>query len=554
MVVGALAVAGGLAYWQLAGSKSAPAAPTTGQRQLKVRIAYLEERLEILSANLAKPAAKGSVELERRLTEEAVSRQSELMRLRPTPQPADGVRLAEWQARLGDAKARDWGRQSLELETASEELLRQKQQAAAVQKLKEALRLQREINGSLADPALKNLGRETRLEQEAERIEAEPLLAEAAQSLTQARAAVASGQWNEALRLFGRARDVQRTLNREYARTRFANLLAVDGIEAEMAALSATEAHDQLERLVQQAAAAPDPAEADRLLTAAAGRQKIINEQFAQSRFVSMERLAQIEEERQSVRARAAMEEVRELDRRSAGHRRRRELSQSQQLIAQALERLAAIAAQLPKARGIDEGLRQRLNYLNLRQADLVQIQDQTYELLLPLPGHGQIALLKTEVTQELFGRVMDTNPSRNVGRQLPVDSLTYGEAEEFCRRLGWVMGATVRLPTGAEFRAAIGDAAATSANAWGAENTPGQSQPAGQKPANPLGFHDLLGNLAEWLAAAGDTATLAGGSFTESRAQLRALPERPAVKTERARTTGMRVVVELDLKAQAGG
>ena len=553
LVAGTVVIAGALVYWQQAGPKPAPVIPTATQKQLQAKIAYLEERLQILTENLAKPEAKASVEVERRLIEEAVSRQGELMRIRPTPLPADEVRLTEWQTRLGDTNARDWSRLSLELETVAGELLKQKQVPAAVEKLKEALRLQREINGSLANPALKNFGRESRLEQEAERIEAEPLKADAACFLAAARAAVATGQWTEALRLFGRARDIQQKLNREYARTRFTDLLVVDRIEAEMATLSATEAHDQLEQLVQQAAAAKDPDAADRLLAAAADRQRIINEQFAKSRFVSMERLAQIEEERQTLRARPTLDEVRELTRRSGEHLLRRELFQSQQLIARALEKLEATAAQLPKARGIDEDLRQRLNYLNLRQADLVQIQDQTYDLLLPLPGHAQCALLKTEVTQDLFARVMNTNPSRNAGRQLPVDSVTYAEAEEFCRRLGWVMGATVRLPTAAEFRAAVGDAAATSASAWGIENSPGKSQPAGQKPANPLGFHDLLGNLAEWLSAPGDTATLAGGSFTESRAQLRALPQRLAVKTERARTNGLRVVVELDLAAPAG-
>jgi formylglycine-generating enzyme required for sulfatase activity len=132
------------------------------------------------------------------------------------------------------------------------------------------------------------------------------------------------------------------------------------------------------------------------------------------------------------------------------------------------------------------------------------------------------------------------------------VDSVTHAEAGEFCQRLGWVLGATVRLPTEPEFRQAVGNAAATAVNAWGLENGPGKSQPAGEKPANLLGFHDLLGNVAEWLAAdaGADTALVAGGSFAESRGQLQALPMRRAPKIERARTNGFRVVVEIDLAA----
>ncbi|MBI2496411.1 MAG: SUMF1/EgtB/PvdO family nonheme iron enzyme [Opitutae bacterium] len=170
---------------------------------------------------------------------------------------------------------------------------------------------------------------------------------------------------------------------------------------------------------------------------------------------------------------------------------------------------------------------------------------------MLPLPGSGSLALLRTEVSQELFARVMNANPSRNAGRALPVDSVTWTEAGEFCRRLGWVLGTTVRLPTEAEFRAAVGDHVATATHAWGLENGPGRSSPTGAKPANTSGFHDLLGNVAGWLAAdAGDTAVLAGGSFTESRGQLQALPLRRAPKSGRERTNGFRVVVEVDLTA----
>ncbi len=514
-------------------------------------IAYLEGRIAILTDNLSRLGADAPLAEQRKLLEEIVERQSRLRRIRPVPLPQDEVRLAEWQARLGNALARELSRQSQGLETSANALLAQ-DRPAAVQKLKEALRLQQEVNAGLADPSLKNYAREARLQKEAEQLEAEPLQAEEQGLLAAARASVKSGRWTEALEQFGRARDIQLKLNREYARTRFSDLLAIDRLDAEMASLSAAGAHEQLEALVaraNEAAAAQKTEEADRLLAEAAARQKLINEQFAQSRFVSMERLERIEADRQTLRVRALLAEVGELDRTTAGHLRRRELFQAQLLIRQALEKLEAAVTQSPKARGIGEELRQRLKYLGLRQAELVQIQDQTYDLLLPLPGQERFAMLRTEVPQSLYAQVMTGNPSRNPGRDLPVDSVTFAEAGEFCRRLGWVLGATVRLPAEAEFRAAVGNATATAANAWGLENGPGKSQPTGGKPVNAHGFHDLLGNVAEWLAAdAGDTAMVAGGSFAESRGQLQALPMRRTPKTERARTNGFRVVVELDL------
>jgi hypothetical protein len=50
-------------------------------------------------------------------------------------------------------------------------------------------------------------------------------------------------------------------------------------------------------------------------------------------------------------------------------------------------------------------------------------------------------------VPQVLFSLVLNANPSRNAGRTRAVDSVSYVEALEFCRRLGWVLGTAVRLP-----------------------------------------------------------------------------------------------------------
>jgi len=50
------------------------------------------------------------------------------------------------------------------------------------------------------------------------------------------------------------------------------------------------------------------------------------------------------------------------------------------------------------------------------------------------------------EVTQQQFEAVMKSNPSRNTGAQLPVDRVTWHEANTFCRKVG------KHLPTEAEW------------------------------------------------------------------------------------------------------
>lgn len=553
-IVLVVAGVGSVIFWRIQASAAAAARPTLAQAEINQKVLELDARLRAIRESLYDLGPEGAPNMQRALIEEAVTRQNELMRLRPSADGEDAIRLHEWQTKLDDLNAESWNRESRALEEQAQQLASQKKMAEAVQNLKEALRLQRQINASSARQTAKNYSRESRLQQEAERMEAEPLLEEVRLATEAARKAVAAGEWTAAVSAFERARATQQKLNEDYPRTRFANTLAVERIDAELATLGATEAHEALLGLLKQARAAAEAGrdeEIDALLDQAVARQKTINEQFAKSRFVSMERFDEIEVERQTLHARGPLREVGELDRQATEHLRRRELFQAQKLITEALQKIETTARQYPKATGVDEALKQRLSYLNLRQAELVQIQDQLYDLLAPLPGNGRVAFLKTEVPQALFLRVMNSNPSRNAGRQLPVDSVTWSEAEEFCRRLGWVLGATVRLPTQVEFVAATGPVKAALAHAWTAGNSAGRTQPAGQKPANAAGFHDLLGNVAEWLADnTEEKAVLAGGSYTDDFAGVEAVPTKSAVKAERVRTQGFRVVVEIDLAA----
>src|SRR5262249_23632724 len=58
----------------------------------------------------------------------------------------------------------------------------------------------------------------------------------------------------------------------------------------------------------------------------------------------------------------------------------------------------------------------------------------------------------KYEVTQEQFTAVMGRNPSQFEGPNLPVDRVTWVEADAFCKRLSTLTGKTFRLPTEAEW------------------------------------------------------------------------------------------------------
>ncbi len=114
------------------------------------------------------------------------------------------------------------------------------------------------------------------------------------------------------------------------------------------------------------------------------------------------------------------------------------------------------------------------------------------------------------EVTQGLWSAVMGENPSRWRGDEaLPVESVTWTEAQEFCMLLSQLTGKRFRLPTEAEWEyAARGgedyafagcDRRGLDDCAWYCVNSEGRTHVVGSRGANAYGLYDMSGNVAEW-------------------------------------------------------
>ena len=185
----------------------------------------------------------------------------------------------------------------------------------------------------------------------------------------------------------------------------------------------------------------------------------------------------------------------------------------------------------------------------------------------------------KSEITQSQWQAVMGNNPShfRRAGNDAPVESVSWDDCREFCRRLCEAEGVpegTYRLLTEAEWEYCC-RAGALSAYcfgddprrlveyAWyGSEDSASSAPyPAGMKKPNAWGLHDMHGNVYEWCydlyarypetaatdptgPARGAVRVLRGGVFCTSADNCRSASRAWAEPEEPWKWRGLRVLV----------
>lgn len=122
----------------------------------------------------------------------------------------------------------------------------------------------------------------------------------------------------------------------------------------------------------------------------------------------------------------------------------------------------------------------------------------------------------KFEITQRQWKAVMQHNLSAHKGKELPVENVSWLDANEFCNRLSRLTGRQYRLPGEAEWeyacragtttRYSFGDEITTQvANYWDIENVDRQEDPiilrtttVGSFYPNDFGLYDMHGNVYE--------------------------------------------------------
>lgn len=122
--------------------------------------------------------------------------------------------------------------------------------------------------------------------------------------------------------------------------------------------------------------------------------------------------------------------------------------------------------------------------------------------------------------------------PDRGFGHEgFPAISMSFKNAQEFCKWLSAQTGRTYRLPTEAEWEhaaragsekkdttaGAVPDGSKLEDCAWLESNAADAPHPAGKKKPNAWGLCDMLGNVAEWVTDKDGNPVVKGGSFRDA-------------------------------------
>jgi len=179
------------------------------------------------------------------------------------------------------------------------------------------------------------------------------------------------------------------------------------------------------------------------------------------------------------------------------------------------------------------------------------------------------------EVTQAQYEQVMGVNPSKYKGADNPVETVSWEDAVEFCRKLSELpaekaAGNVYRLPTEAEWEYACRAGTTTKYSfgddesdfgeyGWYRENSGRTTHQVGSKLPNAWGLYDMYGNVWEWCqdwhgdypsgavtdpagATSGSDRVIRGGGWNDPAVDCRSASRYRIIPSVRVSSGGFRV------------
>jgi hypothetical protein len=433
--------------------------------------------------------------------------------------------------------------------------------AGAIVELRRAVEAERLIESRWFFSGYADVGKIARLDTRLRRLEAEPLRAKTQALEAQAEVAFTAGRLDEAVKGMGEAIETEQAfvgkyrdvLDTEFARverlsirqeTMRSHPLYLQTVAAEA---SAAEAIKGYAKAISGAAQEVQATLAVQAFERALLAQAQLKQEFPRSAWATVVREAAFAKQRNRWRSAGSLQDVETRAQTMAKYLRAGQAAEALDLARALREKLTRVEAENPGVVPPEDAMRRQLEYIVTHAATIQVILPKLDQLVAPVAG-SSIRMMKQEISQGFYSTVMGANPSASMRENLPVESVAYADAQAFCEALGWMCGRSIRLPTVAEYKAAMGDLALPpgAKNAWTFDNTDGVSaRPVGSSQPTGAGYFDLLGNVEEWAQAEAtdDFASVVGGSV--NWVPVSGLPLRKALKREKSRTIGFRIVIE---------
>lgn len=421
----------------------------------------------------------------------------------------------------------------LQLEQKGEKMLASEDKLNALPLYEEIVEKRIALNKQYPDSKYASVSGLAEADAKLKEVQVFPLVKQMEDLLKQYKASFSEQNWAEAERCLNESLEIQERINLMHSNTVYAGFPKIRELEIKKDSLKTIPLNARIQEALDTAKAFEKKGnyiDAAEYYKFAYDAQKDLNDTYPFSRHASADFLHELLTGFESVSSRTLLSEIfaekKELD-----HLLR--LGGTSAKIIPMAEKILAKCEQFKSEYKnislLDDEILRSMRYIGYLGKNIGDINKLVLPDLLPIAEDGKTLMLKKELSQTLYVMLMQSNPSRVQGLNRPVESLSYVNAEDFCRRLSWILARPVRLPKPSEFKKAVGDLKNVDLNeiSWNADNSGLQSQPCGAKAPNSKGFYDLLGNVAEYASPESPDSkpSVVGGSSQTWPDALSAIP-----------------------------